>query len=174
MKELRAGPQPDKPHYAKYIRGVLYFFCLGLLGVTVYFVYRHEHSSNKSASSTVRQPNSTKLATVYDEQNRYQQAINNNLKNGNLQSYQDSELELANRYINVNNYPNAERILQEVEKNVPKNKLSAHYYQIKILDDQHNKDIVSQKSDLQTLVKMLQANSQTAEAAYYQKQLDKL
>jgi Tfp pilus assembly protein PilF len=111
---------------------------------------------------------------VEDEQKRFGKTINNNLVNGNVQSYQNAQLELANRYVNVNNFASAKNILETVKKNVPGDKLSSYYFQVKLLVDEHEKNLTGQKDDLQNLVKLLKANGQTTEAIRYQKQLDKM
>lgn len=174
MPLLKPGPHLDKGKPKEFFRIILFVLILTCLVSGGVLLYRHFNPVKTNPSNPTTAKSKPKLATAADEQARYQQAINNNLKSGNILSYENSELELANRYITANNYTAADQITQTVQKNVPKDKLNTYYYQIKIQIDQHNKDIVSQKSDLQTLITKLKATSQTAEAAIYQKQLDKL
>lgn len=137
----------------------------------VFIVIRQQHLP--SSSNNGGKP-ASKVATAANEQSRYQQVINNNLKSGNTASYELSQLVIAGNFIAQNDFTSASNILSQVQKNVPKAMLTAYYYQLKVQLDQHNKDIASQKTDLQTLIVKLKANQQTSEASYYQQQLGRL
>jgi Tfp pilus assembly protein PilF len=141
--------------------------CLG-----VYLAYSQFFGPDNSQKK--KQKADKNLATVYDEKRIYGKAIDNNLKNGDIQSYLNAKVELANRYIAVNDYNNASSTIDDIKKNVPADKLSSYYYQIKIQIDDHNGDITAKKADLQSIIIILKENKQTSTAEYYQKQLDKL
>lgn len=171
---LKPGPQPEKNKMPETISAVIFVAFIVAVAAGGFFVYHKYHHTNNSTSNNSGKNSSNKLASAADEQNRYQAAINNTLKSGNYQSYQLSELELANGYITAKNYNAANGILQTIQKNVPQNKISSYYYQLKVQIDEQNKDTIAQKDDLQTLIKLLKATGQAGEAPYYQKQLDNL
>jgi Tfp pilus assembly protein PilF len=169
---LKPGAQPKPSSRHAFVAILFSLLFISVVGLSIYLVGRNAHLSDSTKSNN--KGKNANLATVQDEQKRFGKTINNNLKNGDVQSYQNAQLELANRYVNIGNFASAKNILQTVKQNVPGDKLSSYYFQVKLLVDEHEKNLASQRDDLKNLVKLLKANGQTTEAARYQKQLDKL
>jgi hypothetical protein len=127
---------------------------LAVVGTAVYWHFFRQTTNNGLSSLN--------HATAADEQKRFGQVINKSLQSGDVENYQLSQLELANSYLNEKNYSGAEKLLADVQQNVPAGQLNLLYYQLKVQIDQHNGDNQALQADQAKLTSLEKALVQPA------------
>jgi len=153
--KLEAGPTKDPLLNRVGITGrrrkifliVVPIMIVALLAVGGWEIYHTYIYKNPNATP----PKVETVATVNQHIRHTSVAIDKTLKKGDLQSYQIGKLESANGYIVVNDYSSANAELQDVKANVPDNKLSVYYWQLKLQIDKHNNDQAAQTADQQKI-----------------------
>ena len=163
-KKIKPGPQPDHRQRQAILRAAIIIVVMAGLTAGGLLLYRHYHNPN----SPQAQANKQGVATLDQVSNRYSSTLDKNLQSGDYQTYQIGKLELANGYITSNDYTSAQSLLQQVQQNVPKDKLESYYYQLALQIDKHFNDTADYNSDLQALVTLLKSQGLTAEAQAYQ------
>lgn len=123
----------------------------------------------------IKKPTPAQLAVkqASAEEKAYDPGIDKQLAAGNVTGYEISKLQQAATYLKLNDYGNAQQVLDTIAANVPKNKLQETYYLdlLRIAKYQQNKN--AQKQVLTDLIALLKSEKNPTYVAY-QQQLEKL
>lgn len=180
VSKKRAGPIPEKEkpeadepqtwRLKNTLACMAVVVAIIFVGSHFYANYRHNQDIKKLGG--VRP--TTVIATAKQEENRYKKADDQNLKSGDLESYQVTKLTTVNGYLLQKDFNNAQRVLDDIKKNIPKDKLQIAYFVYQLQVDENNKDSNAQKSDLASLIALLKSAKSDLQASIYQQKLDTL
>ncbi len=141
----------------------IFVIVIVLLLLGLYGVLHKKDKGNVPVSNTV--------AAVEAEELDGKRAIEENLREKDYDSYQYSKFNYAAEYILGGDYEKATQILDEIEANVPADKLSTDIYihRAKIAKAEGKK--AEYKKSLDTLIVKLKAENRKPEAQYYEQKL---
>jgi hypothetical protein len=146
-------------------RSFLSAILTGVLVIVLIVGWKHYH--NKHTNTKRPAP-----ATVAQIENADQKTVTGFLNSGNVEEYQASQVFLAIRYYDNQDYVNAERVMNELFTRVPANKINSTSYTLMASIEKAKPDKVLYKKYLELSVSKLKAEGNTAQAAIYQKELD--
>jgi hypothetical protein len=124
------------------------------------------HHENTSSSRHYRPASLSQVESANQKYN------NSALSSGELSSYEISQQTLAIEYLNNKDPANALRIMNEVFKKVPAEKVDSSSYIVMVSIEKALGDKVQYKHYLELLVAKLKAEGKTSQADQYQKVLD--
>lgn len=146
--------------------GVFLFFIIIILIFTILHL-----NGQQDKSSTVQYSKDDKTTFI---ETRAAEVDEKYLNNKDYSSYQYSMQYYADNYISKKDYKNAERVLNNILKNVPEDKIVSDTYAYLAILYKESKNSQKYEYNTKLLIESLKKEGNDSEAAYYQKQLDEV
>ena len=163
---ITGGVSKNSGRSKKPIQISLFIILVVLLLFGAYALWNHFHNSNNGVIE--RAP----PVTAQQYENAKKAYVSDFAKNGDFNSYQIVQRSLAQQYLLSDDSKDAVRVMNEVFKNVPAEKVNSSSYIVMVNAQKAAKDSVEYKRYLQLLIVKLNAEGDAATAAIYQKELD--
>lgn len=157
----------SNPRIGKLARPIKLLAIFLLLVLVIYLIWHH--FARKGTS-----PNDRPLASTSTIEKNMSKQNSGFLKSGDFASYQASQQDLASQYLANNDTSNAERIMNDVFKNVPAAKVDSASYSVMYQIQKAKADTTQEKKYLGAMINKLKAEGDNKTAAVAQKVLDSL